>query len=200
MIDYLSSKQFIDDYMKTEVLCENKPLMHQASAVAMEYSRSGLKDLNNIFEFLKQTASLPYHQAMMSLNASDCTDADKITIPYNIKCDYLPLKPATKNSIDETIFNNLFHDKAVSITFCAYILEKPKSSFIGDECGTHSVNIIGMKCVEGKYKYLIQNSWGKDYKAKNPAISTEADTDKHWLDQSTFSESVLGITTLDLQP
>lgn len=200
LMDYVSSKKFENDYMKSEVLCENQALMKQAAAVAFEYSRSGLKDLNSVYNFLKESAGLPYHEAMMSLNANDCTEADKINIPDNIKCEYHAVKPETKNSTDEIIFNQLSQNKAITIGFCAHILEKPKSSFGAGECGNHSVNIIGLKCVDGKYNYLIQNSWGIDYEATNTAIKTEVGTDKHWLDESTFNDSVYGLTTLDLTP
>ena len=201
LMDYITKSKFEDDWGKVQVLCENSLLMKQAATVSVEYEKSGLKDVNNVLQFLQRSAGLSYHDAMMSLYATDCKEKDKVSIPdkLKLKCTYYPIAPNNKTWLDSKLLENLKANKAISIGFCSQILVEPKKQWPPGECGQHAVNVTGIRCVAGKYQYLIQNSWGLDYVASNPDIRTEEDKDAHWFDEQSFYDSVYNITTLDLE-
>jgi hypothetical protein len=198
MFQYLASEKFSENCAESPTLCENKILMKQVSSLAVEYDRSGLKDINNVVEFVIRNAGLPYNDAMMSLYAADCLPQDKISLPSNLNCKMTQVNMQNKLSTDNTIVQRLKNNKASSIYMCSSILKYPKSRFVPSECGAHGVTVKGIRCEQGKYKYLIQNSWGNDHVAKNPAIETEKGHGAYWFDEKTFYDSTTQLITLDL--
>ncbi len=101
--------------------------------------------------------------------------------------------------------------QAIPITMCTRLYDDPKASSQRDgKCeqdtsrldnyssvgGHHSVNVIGAKCVKGKIKYLVQNSWGdwsaiKNVKKPNGESYFESEAGKAWFDE----EELLNNTT-----
>jgi hypothetical protein len=170
--------------------------MKQATAVALEYDNSGLKEINNVVKFLEENAGLPYQNAIMSLFAKDCLESDKINISPNLTCKKTLADARNKRDIDKDIFSNLKNNKAIGLKFCSSVIDNPNVS-LGEACGQHAVFIKGMKCENGKYKYLIQNSWGKDIAtALNPAIQTENADGSYWFSENTFYDSAISIQTI----
>jgi hypothetical protein len=197
LVDYIAKGDFDKDWNQTVQKCENWPLVEQTKSVLLAYDGSGLKDINNVFSFIRSNAGLNYHDAMLDLYANDCLSSAKIHIPENLTCEISRVNPERKNINNAIILKNLKENKAVTLAFCSSVLDDPNVIFETDKCLSHAVFIKGMKCVNGKYKYLIQNSWGKDIKrAKNPAIQTETQTGSYWFDENTLSNSGLSISNL----
>jgi hypothetical protein len=198
LIDYIAKGNFDSDWNQTALKCDNLSLVEQLKAVLLAYDGSGLKDLNNIFSFIKNNAGLNYHAAMMSVYGNDCQSSEKILIPDNLTCRHSRINPERKLVNDAIIFKNLKANKAVTLTFCSSVLDDPNVIFETDKCFSHAVFIKGMKCEKGKYKYLIQNSWGKNIVgAKNPAIQTESKIGSYWFDEATLTNSGLSISSLE---
>ncbi|MGZ3789639.1 MAG: hypothetical protein ACXVLQ_14010 [Bacteriovorax sp.] len=196
VVEYLSGKKFEDDWKRDAVLCEKSDLMEQASQVIVEYERSGLKGIDNALDFVLDKARLKYDEALMSLYAVDCKDKDKITIPEDLNCSSAAVTPELKDDVDKRIFSSLKGDRPISAFVCASIFDKPKSSFAEGECNAHHVAVTGLKCVDGKYKYLMQNSWGKNYRPKNPALQIEEGQGAYWFDEKSFYDSVQQTSSL----
>lgn len=197
LVDYIGSKRFENDWKQDQVLCENQQLMLQASQVIVEYDKSGLKGIDQALDFLFDKARLNYDEALMAIYALDCKAEEKIEIPKNLTCNATAVTRESKPAIDKKIISSLKSNQPMGIYLCASILNKPKSAFENNECGNRAVAVTGIKCEEGKLKYLIQNSWGKNNQAANPAIQTEEGKGAYWFDEQSFYDSVYNAVSLE---
>ncbi len=197
LVDYLSGKKFEADWSKNSILCENRDIMKQASQVIVEYEKSGLRSVDNALDFLFDKARLGYDEALMSLYALDCKDGDKIKIPENLSCRSETISLNAKASIDKNIVSTIKKNKPLGIYLCSSILYKAKKDFTQNECGLHALAVTGVKCISGKYKYLIQNSWGRESRATNPAIESVESKGAYWLDEQSFYDSASTAVNFD---
>lgn len=189
MESYLTSKSFERDWEKNEILCQNRELMEQAGRVLVDYRRSGLNDIDRALDFILDKARSDYDDAFLALYGKDCKEEDKILLPKNISCEDTSVNLKNKKEIDREVVSAIKENRPLGVFLCAEIIKKPKSEFYANECGHHAVSLIGVSCRDGKYQYLIQNSWGKDSKAKNPAITTEDGKGSYWFDEQSFYDS-----------
>lgn len=190
--NYFDSKEYENDWKQSESLCSYSELMNQATNVIMKYKESGLDDVKTAMDFLTANAGSSYDEAMMALYASDCDDKTKIALPQNISCQTLNVNSTNKSEINSKILETLKANKPLTASLCSMILKKPKEQFAPNECGHHALGITGIQCSGGKYKYLIQNSWGANNKASSSAVGIENIDGKgaYWFDETAFFDSV----------
>lgn len=196
LINYLTMDDFKKDWQKDPRACDYGQLLEQAQKVILNYKGSGLENIEAVLDFILNNARLNFDEAFLSLYAFDCSTETKIKIPDNISCEAMPITNTNKDTINHHIYNQIKSNKAVTGDFCSAILKKPKNSFKEKECGLHGVGIIGLRCEKGKYQYLIQNSWGTDSKAKNPALETIEGRGAYWFDEQSFYDAFTNITSL----
>lgn len=195
---YFQTKDFEEDWRSNVSLCSYAELMKQATNVIVKYKESGLDDLETAMDFLTTNAGNNYDQAMMSLYASDCNDSTKIQIPQNVSCNTIQSSWKNKDDIDKMIIKKLKNNQPLTASLCAQILKKPKAQFKDNECGHHALGIVGIQCSEGKYKYLIQNSWGANNRATaESGIENVDGKGAYWFNEQNFFDSVYGVDYLN---
>ena len=106
--------------------------------------------------------------------------------------------------------NSISNNRAVSLSICSEKIKNPRVrkrkillstgnlEFNEKNCGQHQVTAIGHKCVRGKLKVLIQNSWGRScspYRGVLPKRDCES-SGKFWIDEDKLAESLYGITSV----
>ena len=193
--NYFESKDYENDWQQSESLCSYSELMNQATNVIIKYKESGLDDIKTAMDFLTTNAGKNYDEAMMALYATDCDDKAKITLPQNISCQTLNVNSENKSEINSKILETLKANKPLTASLCSIILKKPKNQFAPNECGHHALGVTGIQCSGGKYKYLIQNSWGANNKASSSSVGIENIDGKgaYWFDETAFFDSVYGL-------
>lgn len=197
LMDYLVSDDFKSDAKNDVVLCQSLGLIENVRDVITTTAFTGLSDASKVRDFLLSNANLNFDQAMLSLYAYDCASSDKVRLPENLTCLNTEVSTTSKNDLNRKMISELKSNRAMSASICASILDKPKSQFAENECGHHAVGITGMKCSGGELKYLVQNSWGKNSKAKNPAIiNDETGSGSYWVDERSFNDGFLNIQTM----
>lgn len=81
---------------------------------------------------------------------------------------------------------------------CAQILKKPKEKFEENECGHHALGVTGVKCEDGKLKYLLQNSWGAQNRASaESGIENVDGQGAYWFSEKDFYDSVYSVDYLN---
>ena len=194
---YFQTKDFETDWKSSPSLCSYDELMKQATNVIVKYKESGLDDLEAAMSFLTTNAGSSYDQALMAMYASDCDDKSKVTIPKSVSCNTMTASWQTKKDVDALIVKKLKSDQPLTASLCSAILKKPKDKFVGNECGHHALGITGVQCVGGKYKYLIQNSWGANNKASaESGIENVEGKGAYWFNEQNFYDSVYGVDYL----
>ena len=195
---YFQTKEFEEDWRSNISLCSYAELMKQATNVIVKYKESGLDDLETAMDFLTTNAGNSYDQAMMALYASDCNDSTKVYIPQNVSCNTIQSSWKNKDEVDKMIIKKLKNNQPLTASLCAQILKKPKAQFKDNECGHHALGIVGIQCSEGKYKYLIQNSWGANYRATaESGIENIDGKGAYWFNEQNFFDSVYGVDYLN---
>jgi hypothetical protein len=198
LMDYLTSDDFKTDAKKDVVLCQSMKLLGIINNVIASTAQTNLADIDTVRTFLLKDANLNYDEAIKKLYAFDCLGSEKIRIPESVSCKEQEVTTQHLSAINEKIVEELKHNRAVGGYICASILDKPKSDFFAGECGSHAIGLVGVKCVDGAMKYLIQNSWGKGNKAKNPAL-TNTDNGSYWFDEQSFVDGFKSISVLEIQ-
>lgn len=98
----------------------------------------------------------PYH-LIKRLMANACKGDDRISIPKTIKTKTMLAKtvgaPKMTAKVESLLVKN--PGQGIGISLNASILQSTGS-------GSHAVNIIGCRTVNGTKEYLIHNSWGSD--------------------------------------
>jgi len=190
-LKYLQSEKF-KDYWKSEMPnCTNPKLMESLANLVGKYPLKEIGKFDNVTEFILKNAGLNFNMAMKTLFAADCDDKNKILIPENLTCkqeQYVPDKD--KVATNSIISGNLKNDIPVVGIICGNIYKDPA---IADRnnCENHLVTIIGMKCVDGKNNYLIQNSWGKNFIPPNNVLIPEPGNGSAWFDEKSLNDSLL---------
>lgn len=199
LMNYLVSDDFKKDVKKDQVLCNSIGIIENVRDVVNSTAFTGLVDAAKIKDFLLKNANLNFDEAMLNLYAYDCSAADKVKIPESLTCSIVSVTRDTKDAINKKIVGQLKNNRALGASICAAILDKPKREFAVNECGNHAVGITGVQCTGGKLKYLIQNSWGKNSKVKNPAIVNDpSENGSYWLDEQTLFDGFNAIQSLEL--
>jgi hypothetical protein len=196
LYNYFEQNEFEADWNKDLFLCKHSELLKQATKLVIDYKQSGLNNLNNVIKFLTVNANLDYDSAMISLYATDCADSAKITIPKKIECFSNKVSIENKSTTNLLIIDRIKNNQPLVANLCSAILKKPKDQFRMNECGNHALGVTGLKCVGGKFKYLIQNSWGANSKAYNAAIENVEGKGSYWFDETTFFDSVYSLEHL----
>ena len=116
-----------------------------------------------------------------------------------------------KNKMSNDAINLLKNKKqALTMTLCTNMFTHPNANASRDnKCesdtsgeyaaavGYHAVAVIGAKCMQGKLKYLIQNSWGdwndiKEVKNSDGSSHYEAENGKAWFDEDELTNNSFG--------
>lgn len=197
LMDYLVSDDFKKEAKNDVVLCNSLALIENVREVINSTALSGVADIKKVRDFLLGNANLNFDQAMIGLYAYDCSAADKVKVPQNLTCENRDIAAWSKADINQKIINELKSNRALTVSICAAILDKPKAQFAANECGSHSVGITGVQCQDGHLKYLLQNSWGKNSKAKNATIVTDpSGNGSYWFDEQSFFDSSITIQSV----
>jgi hypothetical protein len=138
----------------------------------------------------------------------NCDKNDQFLIPKDLKCentDFTAKKPdgsfvySTDDDIKKIeeqhrpkIQAALRTGRAVGYGFCTDVLGKQGANYLTTPSrddvmcygfnGQHAVSIVGMKCKDHNIDYLIQNSWGRNWKPTNTDLTPEANG-KFWMDE-----------------
>lgn len=196
MTGYLLSKKFTDDWKEDPTLCANESLMKQGEQVLSSYQKLGLENIENALNFLIDNAGFDFDETMVALYATDCDDGRKILIPDNVECEASDVNQNNKREIEKKLLTKILNNQPVIISMCAEILKSPKSEYGSGTCGRHAMGVIGIECKNGKFNYLIKNSWGNYTEAKNPEIKNEEGKGAYWFDEKTFFDSVYKIENI----
>lgn len=191
-LKYLSSDRFKYNWKKEVNLCLNSKLMEDLSRLVSQYRQADLEGFDNIINFILENAALNYDEAIKALYAADCGDNDKILIPEDLSCEQYKLDYANnidKEKVNQVIFDSLKNDTPTIGYLCSNIFDGPVTSqILNEECNDHVVAIIGMKCIDGKNQFLIQNSWGSNFIPKNKALIPEVGKGSVWFDEKSFGD------------
>lgn len=153
-----------------------------------------------------------------------CDKKDQYNFPSNIICNEPSFvennadgsyKNATQEDVlrirhenSPRILKSLKNGRAVGYSFCTNILEDPNASYLTTPnreekmCrvfhGHHAVAIMGARCEKGQVRYLIQNSWGTNWKPTNQNLTSEPGG-KFWMTEQDMFSNVESFSYLDNQ-
>ncbi|MGZ3790540.1 MAG: C1 family peptidase [Bacteriovorax sp.] len=191
-LKYLSSDSFKDDWGKDIALCSNSKVMTSLSKLIQQYRLADLGNFDKIVDFILKNAALDYDEAIKSLYAVDCDDKNKILVPENLSCERLNLdyaKEKDKEKLNEAISTSLKNNTPVIGSMCSNIYDGAVvAEELETDCHAHAVVVIGMKCVDGKNQFLIQNSWGSEFIPKNKALIPEEGKGSAWFDEKSMGD------------
>ncbi len=197
LMDYLVSEEFKKDASQNLVLCQSMGLLENVQEVITMTAKSGLVAAGKVRDFLLADANLNFDEAMRELYAQDCSANDKVKIPETLTCNEFSVDKTKPDVTRKKIIDEIKNNRALTGTVCASIFKKPKSQFTEGECGSHAVGITGVRCMNGKTSYLIQNSWGVSNKSINPAIiNDEPSIGAYWVDEQSFNDGFSALQSI----
>jgi hypothetical protein len=177
-------------------------------------------NIDRLNDFITNLPNMAYDTAMMKLLAPTCTDDKKIKIPPSVNCSSKAftypgsatdgpeetnrnLSLMKKNFLDMTK-GSIVGNKAVGLSMCTSFYDNNESGAFynkTNQCdptkkhGFHAVTMIGYKCVQGKLKYLIQNSWG-DWASAEPKFEKDSHG-KAWMDEEDLVKNTYQLDVMD---
>lgn len=196
--------------------CENDEVLLASAEVASALSKSGLKNLDEVFLFLQKSGVSSLADGLLGVIATDCHEQDKVKIPESLQCEreFIEIKPEdtkpgqveferSRSLIRKLAFENFKNQKATGYNICTRFMKEPGFVYAShprasriDECrktgahGLHAVTGMGLRCKQGKLEYLFLNSWGANWQPDSPL---EGGGGKAWVPEETLILNLLSV-------
>ncbi|NOT78500.1 MAG: hypothetical protein HOP07_05800 [Bacteriovoracaceae bacterium] len=177
--------------------CKNQTIFYSMNLLGQSYD----KNFDKIMKYLLEQNKESLFQEI----GLDCDKKDRIVIPETIDCEEADFtekdingknKYSTNEDILEIkkkntpqIINSLKNNLAVGYSFCTEVFYKPakylttenrENKMCNRAHGHHATAIIGVKCEDDQLKFLVQNSWGKNWSPKNENLKS-VENGKFWM-------------------
>jgi hypothetical protein len=126
--------------------------------------------------------------------ANACKGENRVSVPKTIKTKTMLAKTVGASNMNSKVESLLLKNpgQGIGISLDASILQSTGS-------GSHAVNIIGCRTVNGTKEYLIHNSWGSDCNAYLPRYrgADKCSVGRVWIPATTVMNSATEIQWLE---
>lgn len=220
-IDFMKNDDgLIKEY--TGVGCTQEFYKHvkNLQQMVLALDKHNFDNIDRLNDFISNLPNLSYDQAMMRLLAPTCSEEKKIKLPQDLSCWSKTVSYPGSKDDDEattarhltrmkkdflsTTLDSLKEDKAIGLSMCTGFYNSTETNEFYNKTGLcdrtkkhgfHAVSMIGYKCVKGKVKYLIQNSWG-NWENAEPKFEKDSHG-KVWMDEDDLVKNTYQMDIMD---